>query len=110
MYCLTRGHFSNIEFGLKNIQILNEFSKKRFTICIRIGGTVGRFVRRDAGGRGRLVVALDVLHNFPPKVPLRPGFESRPAEVGDIAICLQKTFFSILNFLFVGQNVTLQVH
>ena len=22
MYCLTRGHFSNIEFGLKNIQIL----------------------------------------------------------------------------------------
>ena len=28
MYCLTRGNFSNFEFGCKNIQILNEFSKK----------------------------------------------------------------------------------
>ena len=28
----------------------------------------------------------------------RPGFKSRQAEVGDIVKCLQKSFFSILNF------------
>ena len=36
------------------------------------------------------VQVVDVLYNFPPKVPSRPGLESR--------------------FLFVCQNVTLQIH
>ena len=44
---------------------------------------------------------------FSARVPQRPRFESRPADVGGIAKCLQKAFFSIINFcLFDRSDLT----
>ena len=77
--------------------------KKLFTINQLIGSSVGRVVKSDVGGREFQPWMGYII--FPPRVLKRPRFESRLAEVGDIANVSKR--FSILTF-FCSSEVTLQ--